>query len=355
MAMLLASSGGYAQRPEAGIPEQSSSRAPATRGLDQELTAEALRRVSGLERLHTLLVARHGSVEIEHAAAGQGLNRPANIKSLSKTVLSALVGAAIDRDIIAGVDQPVVELLGDQVPAEADARVGEITVGHLLSMRAGLERTSGRNYGAWVASDDWVAYALRRPFVAEPGGRMLYSTGSSHLLSAALTHASGQSTLALAREWLGEPLGITIPPWLRGPQGIYFGGNQMRLSPRALLRFGELYRLGGAIDGERVLPASWIEASWTPRGRSAYTGHGYGYGWFMTRLAGEQVYYGRGYGGQMLYVLPGLAMTVVITSDPTPPSPGGPYFRDLNDLLSELLIPAARRGDRGMPAATESS
>ena len=66
--------------------------------------------------------------------------------------------------------------------------------------------------------------------------------GSSHLLSAVLTRASGRSTHALAREWLGEPLGIEIPPWPRDPQGIFFGGNDMLMSPRALLRFGELYR-----------------------------------------------------------------------------------------------------------------
>ena len=73
---------------------------------------------------------------------------------------------------------------------------------------------------------------------------MLYSTGSYHLLSAALTQASGRSTLALARDWLGEPLGIEIPPWTRDPQGFYLGGNNMMLSPRALLRFGEMYRAG---------------------------------------------------------------------------------------------------------------
>ena len=74
---------------------------------------------------------------------------------------------------------------------------------------------------------------------------MLYSTGSSHLLSAVLTRASGRSTHDLAREWLAEPLGIELPPWPRDPQGIYFGGNDMLMSPRALLRFGELYGIVG--------------------------------------------------------------------------------------------------------------
>ena len=164
-------------------------------------------------------------------------------------------------------------------------------------MRSGLERTSGANYGRWVSSANWVRFALSRAFVDEPAGRMLYSTGNSHVLSALLTKASGRSTLELARDWLGEPLGIAIPPWTRDRQGIYLGGNNMALSPRALLRFGEMYRNGGEYEGKRVLPESWIRASWEPRTESPFTGHQYGYGWFITRMSGHPVYYAWGYGG----------------------------------------------------------
>ena len=79
---------------------------------------------------------------------------------------------------------------------------------------------------------------MRRPLVAEPGTRMLYSTGNSHILSAILTRASGRSTLALMRDWLGEPLGIDIPAWTRDPQGIYFGGNEMGMTPRQFRESG---------------------------------------------------------------------------------------------------------------------
>src|SRR5690606_5418339 len=151
-----------------------------------------------------------------------------------KTIVAALTGIAIDRGILEGVDQPVAPLLAASLPSEPDPRLQEITVDHLLTMRAGLERTSGPNYVRWVASADWVRYVLSRPFVDRPGGRMLYSTGSYHLLSAVLTMVSGESLLALARGWLGEPLGIEIPPWTRDPQGLYFGGNDMALTPRAL-------------------------------------------------------------------------------------------------------------------------
>lgn len=304
--------------------------------LDKLGVPRLIEEASALDRLHSLLVAIDGEPVLAQVFDGPGLDQPANIKSLSKTVLSAVVGAAIDRGVFKSVNQPIAELI--EVPDEASPRVGEITVGNLLSMQAGLGRTSGKNYGQWVTSDNWVDYALTRPFVDEPGGRMLYSTGSSHILSAALTEASGRSTLELTREWLGEPLNIQIRPWLRDPQGIYFGGNDMRLSPLALLQIGELYRNGGVHEGARVISKEWIEQSWQGRGTSRYTNDAYGYGWFSTELAGHTAYYGRGYGGQMLYVIPALEMTVVMTSNPEPPSRPA-FTQELNRLVEDYLIP----------------
>lgn len=290
-----------------------------------------------LDRLHTVVVAVEGNIVYGQVIRGPSLRQPVNIKSLSKTVLSALVGVAIDRGVLEGVDQPITDVLTP--PPTASPGLQRVTIGHLLSLQAGLERTSGPLYGAWINSANWVDYVLSRPFVAEPGGRMLYSTGSSHLLSAALTRATGRSALELAREWLGAPLDIQIPAWPRDPQGIYLGGNNMRLSPLALLRIGELYRNAGRDGDTQVIPQAWVTQSWQPRGRSRYTGDGYGYGWFVTRLAGYPTYYGRGFGGQMLYVIPELGMTAVMTSDPTPPS--DPYFmRKLDQLLLDFLIPA---------------
>ncbi|WP_136069372.1 serine hydrolase domain-containing protein [Modicisalibacter radicis] len=310
---------------------------PATAAIDRNALDAAATRAGELPRTHTLLVAVDGETLVERGWRGHAPDETANIKSLSKTLISALVGVAIERGVVQDVDQPVVELLDGRVPADIDPRVETISVGNLLSMQAGLERTSGANYGGWVASDNWVRDALTRPFVAEPGGRMLYSTGNSHLLSAALTEASGRSTLALMRDWLGEPLDIAIPPWTRDPQGIYFGGNEMGLTPRALLRVGELYRQGGEYTGERVLPAEWIERSWQPRTRSHFNQDDYGYGWFITRLADVPVYYGWGYGGQLLFVVPERAMTIVMTADPTPPSNGSDYLDRVKDVIDALI------------------
>jgi CubicO group peptidase (beta-lactamase class C family) len=299
---------------------------------------DMLDRAAGLGPIHSLLASQNGNVIAERHYAGPGLDGVANIKSVSKTVLAAMAGIAIDRGIIDDVDQPIVDLLGERIPASADPMIARVTVDHLLSMRAGLERTSGSNYGRWIASRDWVDYALSRPFVAEPGEALQYSTGTWHILSAILTRRSGRSTLELARDWLGGPLDFRFPPWPQDPQGIYFGGNDMGMTPRALLRFGEIFLNGGMHNTERVLVQHWIDASWQPRAVSPFSNHAYGYGWFVMEMGGERVHYGRGYGGQLLYVVPQRGLSIVITSDPTPPSAGGGYVRALHDLVESGLI-----------------
>lgn len=193
-----------------------------------------LDRANSFDALRSLIVTRGGQPLIEEVLRGDPLTQGVNIKSASKTVLSVLVGIAIDRKALEGPDQKIVPLLGNAIPSDADPRLRNITVSNLLSMQAGLERTSGPNYGRWVQSRNWVRYALEQPFVDRPGGKMLYSTGNTHLLSAILTRVTGKSTLSLAREWLAEPLDITIPAWSRDPQGIYFGGNEFCHRARCL-------------------------------------------------------------------------------------------------------------------------
>jgi CubicO group peptidase (beta-lactamase class C family) len=239
--------------------------------------------------------------------------------------------------VLPGVEARAMEWL--DAPSGIDPRAEALTVEDLLTMRSGFERVSGAAYGAWVESGDWVDYVLERPMVAAPGERFGYSTGDFHLLAAVLTRASGESLLTLAREWMGAPLGIEIPAWTRDPQGVYMGGNNMALTPRAMAAFGEAIRGGGA----PVVPGDWIEASWRPRTRSPFSGHDYGYGWFLASMGGERVAYARGYGGQMIYVVPGAGLTVAVTSDETLPARSEGHAGDLNRLVAEAIVPAARR------------
>lgn len=308
---------------------------------DSALLQKAVDQAAGFNRLHSLVISRGGQIAVAEAFRADPVDRPVNVKSVSKTIVAALTGAALTHRAIEDVNASIGSLAPDLLPDGADPRVRDITIADLLTMQAGLERTSGPNYGRWVQSPDWVRFVLTRPFIAEPGQRMLYSTGSYHVLGAVLSRLTGRNLLDLARSWLGEPLGIDIPAWTRDPQGFYLGGNNMALSPLALIRFGELFRLGGILDGRRVVSDRWVRESWTSRTFSPFSGHDYGFGWFLPRANGHLVAYARGYGGQMLYVVPSLGLTVAITSDPTRPARSRGYAGQLNALMSQQIIPAA--------------
>ena len=121
----------------------------------------------------------------------------------------------------------------------------------------------------------------------------------------------------------------------------------MLMSPRALLRFGELYRLGGVVNGRRILPEGWVAESWCPRTTSPWSGNPYGYGWFSQRAAGHDVQFAWGYGGQMLFIVPALELTVVMISNPTPHPRAESHVPALHDLLARFVIPAAEKGAAG--------
>ena len=303
--------------------------------------ATVIDKARSLSQCHAMMIRQSGTGVVREVFRGPAIGQAVPVKSVSKSVVAALTGAAIDRREIPNVDATIAELAPALIPRAADARVGEITVADLVTMQAGLERTSGANYGGWVSSANWVADALSRPFVAEPGARMLYSTGSFHVLGAVLSEVAGQSLLSLARTRLGEPLGIDIPAWTRDPQGRYLGGNEMSLTLDGMIRFGELYRQNGAFDGAQVLSADWVAQSLQPRTRSAFSGLDYGYGWFLGRGGGPDYAVARGYGGQVICVAPTLELTLAITSDPTQPARSGGYFGDLQRLIEQDILPLA--------------
>lgn len=308
---------------------------PASLNLDAAASA-----ASKLPRLHSLLVSWRGELVLERYFNGARPTRLANMKSASKSVISALVGIAIDRGHIPSVRQPIGSYFQDLLSADKDPRKRSITVEDLLTMRSGLESTSSRNYGAWVLSGNWVRYALRRPLVSQPGASMEYSTGNTHLLSAILTKASGKSTWQFAQENLAKPLGFSLPQWPRDPQGVYFGGNDMLMTPRQMLSFGQMYLNGGRLDGRQIVPSQWVEHSLVVRTTSRRDNERYyGYGWWIRELGGQQTFYAWGYGGQFIFLVPALDLVVVTTSSSTPGTERRDHLRAIYDLVERYIIP----------------
>lgn len=328
--------------PAASLATNPASQPESPAPLPENIFDAASQAASDLPRLHSLLVSQGGKLVLERYYNGARPTHPANIKSASKSVISALVGVAIQRGFLRDPRQPISSFfpqLTGMPEDKASPRKAEITIDDLLSMRSGLETTSNRNYGRWVRSRDWVGHILSRPFVTLPGTEMVYSTGNTHLLSAILTKATGKSTWEFARETLAEPLGFELPRWPQDPQGIYFGGNDMLLTPRQMLAFGELYLRRGQHDGRQVIPAAWVQASLVPRVQSRREADRYyGYGWWIRTMAGYQAPYAWGFGGQFIFLVPELDLVVVSTSAVTPEDERRTHRFTVMDIIERYIV-----------------
>jgi CubicO group peptidase (beta-lactamase class C family) len=309
--------------------------------------AAAREAAAALPRLHSLAVSHRGDVVFEYFAKGHSATRQGNIKSASKSVLSTLTGIAIERGLIPAIDTPITRWF-PELKKDGDTRKHEITIEDLLTMRSGLDSTSGGAYGPWVNSRNWVRYALDRPMVSEPGTSMEYSTGTSHILSAILTKATGRSTRQFANEVLGKPLGFTFAQWTRDPQGIYFGGNEMSMTPRQMIAYGELYLARGRVGDRQVVSAGWVDTSCFPRTRSRFdSDREYGYGWWIQDFGPHRACFAWGFGGQYIMVFRELDVVVAITSSTTVSDERRGYRRQLFDLLETHVLPvAASMSDR---------
>jgi CubicO group peptidase (beta-lactamase class C family) len=114
------------------------------------------------------------------------------------------------------------------------------------------------------------------------------------------------------------------------------------MTPRQMMAFGNLYLKRGLVNGRQVVPAAWVDASFVPRARSHWSEQLFGYGWWMREMAGRQVYYAWGYGGQFVFIVPDLELVIVTTSVATPGEERRDHLRAIYDLVERLVVgPAA--------------
>lgn len=330
--------------------------------------------------VHAILIERAGQLVYEEYFDGfdERWGRPLgrvsmsreslhDVRSITKSVVSALVGIALDAGAIRTLDQPVIEFF----PEYADLNTAErrrVTLAHVLGMTSGFEwnedvpYTDPRNDEIRMTRDPQpLRYALSRPFAHEPGTEFTYNGGSTQVMAAVLTRATRTALTDYARAVLFGPLGITEFEWLGDLAGMPSAASGLRLRPRDLARFGSLYLHGGTWNGRRVVPADWTARStrrhfrFRPRtGPDAGGEFGYGYFWWYscspTPAGLIESWTAVGNGQQRLYVLPGLDMVVTILAgrynDFTTGSTLG------TRILREHVVPAVASGVRpGCPGA----
>lgn len=288
--------------------------------------------------LRSVLIQQNGQLLGEDYFRNATPDHPYNIKSASKSIMTLLMGIAVDQNHIT-LDETLADYFPEYFEANPDPQKAAITIRELLSMQAGLETTSFQNYGRWVISDNWAEFQLDQPLEEEPGGKMVYSTGISHLLSVIITKATGRSTRSFANEHLFRPMSIRVGGWDRDPQGYYMGGNNLAMTPRDLLKIGQMMLDGGTWNGEQIVSREWVQDSFGSYTRSNFNPYNYGYMWWNRPVGAYQVYFAWGFGGQYIFIIPELNATVVMTSTLNGATQRRTYKEPIFDLLEENVIP----------------
>jgi CubicO group peptidase (beta-lactamase class C family) len=272
------------------------------------------------------------------------------MQSVSKTVTSVILGAAIERgDFKASLDTPVLKYFDPSKVKNVDDRKRRMTLRHLLTMTSGLEwnATDFENTGnpdndtsRMEGSDDWVQYTIDKPMAAEPGKVWNYNDGAPILLSYVFQKVTGWDIDDYGQKYLFAPLGIRHE-WKRSYLGVVDTEGGLYLNGSDLAKIGYLYLHDGIWDGQRIVSSKWVEESVMPYIQLAdepQFKYGFSGQWLMSKLPDrtENVWMSDGFGGQILLVFPEESLIVTITGwDVIPTSPGTePKPRDFLPLLS---------------------
>jgi CubicO group peptidase (beta-lactamase class C family) len=289
--------------------------------------------------INSLLISQHRELVAEKYYGSMNAARGNNIKSASKSVLSILIGIAIDKGYLESVDQTIEEFFPEFFNSSPDSLKASITIEDLLTMRSGLASTSRANYGRWVTSNNWIRYKLNRPLQGVPGQDRIYSTGNTHLLAVILTRASGMNTLQFANRYLFRPMDIQITGWDRDPQGYYLGGNNMAMRPRDMIKIGQLMMDEGRYNGEQLVSREWVIKSVQPVTGRISGVENYGYLWFQRPAGDFHMIYAFGSGGQYIMILPELDAVLSVTTRSEAGEATRNYRRELFSSIDREIIP----------------
>ena len=310
---------------------------PEAQGMDSQKLAQLLQVVQQEQlSLHGLLIIRNGYIVSESYFQSYTAQTPHELYSVTKSVVATLVGIAIDKRSIDGVNQPMIaSFFRDDTFQHPDARKSAMRLEDVLTMRTGLDwQEEDSTFRQMYQSRDWVQFMFDMPMQEPPGQQFHYCSGCSHLLSAIIQQRTGINTRDFAQQSLFDPLGIQSVTWEQDRQGVPIGGWGLQLTPRDMAKLGYLYLHDGMWDGQQVVSAAWIKAAIQRHTETDSTlGLGYGYQWWThPRLS---AYAALGRDGQTIFVVPNLQLVIVTTAEMD-------GHEAIFKLIEQYIVPAVR-------------
>lgn len=303
---------------------------------------------SGYDNINSIVVVKNGYIAYENYFNGYSSGDVHHVASVTKSVISALIGIAIDKGYIKSIDEKVLNFFPEYAPYAADRQKQEITLRHLLTMTAPYPFEDWHEpLDRLCMSPDWVQYTL--DMLGQKGsiGAFKYCTAGAHLLSAIITRSTGKTAREFANEHLFKPIGMKEIPdhemkafgfdelfgkdvigWVKDPEGNSTGGWGLTLTPRDMARFGFLYLNDGNWENRLIVPKEWIGSS------TAMNPNRYGYLWWLREEDGISAYLALGDGGNVICCIPEKDLVVAIASgfimNP----------RDRWELIKGIIVPA---------------
>jgi CubicO group peptidase (beta-lactamase class C family) len=298
---------------------------PAEQGLDPMLVAELYYNAAKLETIYGLLVIKNGHLIAERYFNKGSVEQKARLQSVTKSFTSALVGIALDQGLLSSMDQKMIDFFPEIADQITDPRKKQITIRHLLQMRAGYPwEESHPDLWKGLLSGHYLPLIEGFPLVNDPGTRFHYSNLSSNWLGIIVARACDTDLSSFAQEHLFSPIGAEAGDWGRDRDGHNNGCGDLHMTIRDAAKFGLLYLNDGEYEGKRIISADWVRDSLQAYSVNEFVvkkvGHfrdiGYGYQWWSADVGDHHVDFAWGHGGQLIVLLDKLDMVVVVTAYP---------------------------------------
>jgi CubicO group peptidase (beta-lactamase class C family) len=239
-------------------------------------------------------------------------NSPAKVYSITKSIISLLIGILLDKEMIRDIDQPIYSYFPELLKCK-DSRKKQITIAHLLTMTSGFEK------GPFQGSKNWVNFLLQQPLSHNPGTVFQYNSGDSHLLSAIIGKVSGMSTATFAEKYLFNFLGIRNFNWIKDPQGVHGGGFSLLLTLEDMTKISILLLEYGKYANKQLVSSSWIQQAQMTRKQldtSEFGVYGYAYQFWTFKSTNYRrplaYFYANGIFGQYIFIVPKYRLTATV-------------------------------------------
>ncbi|MEH7226697.1 serine hydrolase [Bacillus sp. JJ1566] len=240
-----------------------------------------------------------------------------NIRSMTKSIVSLLIGIALKQEYIESLETPIHHFLPN-APSQ-------ISIRDLLTMSSGFDIDDKDLYGLVQKSNDWVRDILNLPVKGR--GTFRYKGVDYHLLSAIISNSTGSTLSQFAQKNLFSPLGITDVEWESDPQGITVGSSGLKITFNNLIKISQILVNNGLEHTNEIIPNDWIKVS-TTNGIPTNISYGdYGFGWWIKTYKESKVFRALGSGGQQILIYPKERISILVTADP----------KTFNHLKSEAL------------------